>query len=104
MVKRQVEIDDTLQECVDSAIEEVKAELLSYLEQNPDTSETPDMGNDLDYSGTIHEIIDGAVPIYTAEIRDIFYLHGDDVEQAFDDAGIGPRKMMTAGRWAERLQ
>ncbi len=92
MTKRTVEIDDTLQGCVDSAIESVKDALIEYLDQNPDTDETPDMGNDLDYSGTIHEIIDGSVPIYTAEIRDIFYLHGDDVEQAFDDAGFGEKK------------
>ena len=92
MTKRTVEIDDTLQDCVDEAIDAVKDELLSYLEENPGTDETPDIGNDLDYRGMIHEIIDGAVPIYTAEIRDIFFLHGDDVEQAFDDAGIGTKE------------
>ena len=92
MNTRTIQIEDTLQDCVDSAIEDVKAELLSHLEQNPDTDEAPDLGNDLDYSGAIHEIIDGSVPIYNAEIADIFYLHGDDVEQAFDDAGIGEKK------------
>lgn len=92
MTKRTVEIDDTLQDCVDSAIESVEQELRSFLEQNPDTDETPDMGNDLDYSGAIHEIVDGSVPVYTSEINDIFYLHGDDVEQAFDDAGIGTKE------------
>lgn len=92
MAKRTVEIDDTLQETIDSAIEDVKNELLSYLEQNPDTDETPDIGNDLDYSGAIHEIVDGAVPIYTGEINDLFYLYGDEIEQAFDDAGIGNKE------------
>ena len=90
-MKRTVEIDDTLQDCVDSAIEDVKSELENYLEQNPDTDETPCISNDLDYSGAIHEIIDGSVPIYTSEVNDIFYLHGDDVEQAFEDAGIGSK-------------
>lgn len=90
-MKRTVEIDDTLQDCVDGAIESVKDAMIEYLDQNPDTDKTPDIGNDLDYSGTIHEIIDGAVPIYNAEIADIFYLHGDDVEQAFEDAGIGTK-------------
>lgn len=92
MTKRTVEIDDTLQDCVDEAIEGVEAELRSYLEQNPDTEETPDLGNDLDYSGAVHEIVDGAVPIYTAEIEGLFYLHGDEIEQAFDDAGIGSKE------------
>lgn len=88
-MKRTVEIDDTLQECVDSAIDSVKEALIEYLDQNPDTDETPNLGNDLDYSGTIHEIVDGSVPIYTSEISDIMYLHGDEVERAFDNAGIG---------------
>jgi len=88
-MKRTVEINDTLQDCVDSAIESVKDELVSYLDSNPDTDETPDIGNDLDYSGAIHEIVDGSVPIHTREINDIFYLYGDEIEQAFDDAGIG---------------
>lgn len=92
MTKRMYEIDDTLQEHVDSACERVKEELLNYLDSNPDTDELPDLGNDLDYDGSIHEIVDGSVPIWTQEINDIFYLHGDEVEQAFDDAGIGEKK------------
>ncbi len=89
------EIEDTLQGRVDSAIEDVKQELLSYLESNPDTDATPCISNDLDYSGAIHEIIDGSVPICTKEIKDIMYLHGDAVNQAFDDAGLGSRD----GKW-----
>lgn len=90
-MKRNIEIDDTLGDCVQSAIDEVKEELLSYLTDNPDTEKTPCISNDLDYSGRIHEIIDGSVPIYTQEITDIFYLHGDDCEEAFDNAGIGDK-------------
>lgn len=90
-MKRTIEIDDTLQDRIDSAIADVKQELLNHLEQNPDTDELPDIGNDLDYSGAIHEIIDGSVPIYTKEIDDTFYLYGSEIEQAFDDAGIGEK-------------
>lgn len=89
MIKRTVEIDDTLQERVDSAIDDVRAELMSYLEQNPDTDETPDLGNDLDYSGAIHEIVDGSVPIYTKEIEDTWYLYASELEEAYDNAGFG---------------
>jgi len=90
MGKLQIEIEDTLQECVDGAIEEVQAHMLEWMKENkPD--DCPCIGNDLDYSGRVHEIIDGSVPIYTHEIRDIFYLHGDRVEQAFDDAGCGDK-------------
>ena len=90
-MKRTIEINDNLQEWVDGAIADVKEALLDFLNDNPDTDETPDWGNDLDYSGRLHEIIDGAVPIYTADIDAAFYLHGDEIEQAFDDAGIGSK-------------
>lgn len=89
-MKRTVEIEDTLQERVDSAIEDVKQELENYLAENkPD--KLPDWG-DLDYSGALHEIIDGSVPIYTHEIDSTFYLYGNEIEQAFDDAGIGSKE------------
>lgn len=88
-MKRTVEIEDTLKERVESAIEDVKNELLAYLEQNPDTDETPCINNDLDYSGAIHEIVDGAVPIYTGEIDDTWYLYGRALEIAYENAGIG---------------
>jgi hypothetical protein len=55
-------------------------------------SKTPCLNNDLDYSGAIHEIIDGSVPIYTKEIEDTFYLYGNEIEQVFDDAGIGNKE------------
>lgn len=88
-MKRTVEIEDSLSDRVDGAIEDVKAALLSYLEDNPDTDETPDLGNDLDYSGTIHEIVDGSVPIYTREIEDTWYLYASELEEAYENAGVG---------------
>jgi hypothetical protein len=89
MPKRTVEIEDTLQERVSEAIEEVREELLNYLTENPDTEDTPDLGNDLDYSGAIHEIVDGSVPIYTSEITDTWFLHGSELEEAYENAGFG---------------
>lgn len=91
MTKRNIEIEDNLDEIVEGAIEEVKEELLEFLKANPDTDETPCISNDLDYSGRIHEIIDGSVPIYTKEQNDLWYLYGNEFEQAFDDAGIGEK-------------
>ena len=91
-MKRTIEIEDTLQDCVDRAIDMVKDELLSHLDQNPDTWKTPDLGNDLGSSGAIHEIIDGSVPTHTKDIKDIFYLNGEEIEEAFDNAGIGTKE------------
>lgn len=88
-MKRTIEIEDSLQERTDSAIDDVRAELLSYLEQNPETDELPCLNNDLDYSGAIHEIVDGSVPIYTHEIESTWFLYGSDLESAYNDAGCG---------------
>lgn len=88
-MKRQIEIDDTLQDRVNSAIDDVKQELLNFLEANPDTDDVPDLGNDLDYSGAIHEIVDGSVPIYTKEIKDTWYLYASELEEAYENAGCG---------------
>ena len=88
MSKKTIEIDDTLEERLESAIEDVKNELESYLDDNEPDS-LPCLQNDLNYSGAIHEIIDGSVPIYTKEINDAWYLHGSELEQAYDDAGVG---------------
>lgn len=88
-MKRTMEIQDTLAERVESATDEVKEALLEYLNENPDTDSTPDYGNDLDYDGRMHEIVDGSVPIYTSEINDTWYLYGSDLEEAYENAGVG---------------
>jgi hypothetical protein len=89
MAKRMIEVDDVLNEQVDSAIDDVKQALLDYLEENPDTDSLPCLNNDLDYSGGIHEIIDGAVPIYTSDIEAAWYLYGSELEEAYENAGCG---------------
>lgn len=88
MTKRQVEIDDVLPDCVEQAIEEVNSALRDYIkDEQPDRC--PDLGNDLDYDGTIHEIIDSSVPIWTSEIEAAWFLHGRDLETAYENAGVG---------------
>ena len=49
---RSIEIQDTLKERVDGAIDDAKAELLRYLNENT-PEELPDLANDLDYSGAV---------------------------------------------------
>jgi hypothetical protein len=88
MSKITIEIEDTLQDRVDSAIEDVKDELLRYCDES-EPDKLPCISNDLDYSGTIHEIVDGSVPIYTKEISDTWYLHGNALEEAYENAGVG---------------
>lgn len=87
-MKRNVEIEDNLDEIIESAKDDVKDLAVEWIKEN---NEKPDLYDDLDYSGSFHEIVDSVVPIYTGEINDLFYLYGDDFEQAFDNAGIGDK-------------
>ena len=96
MPKRNVEIEDTLQERVEGAIESVKEKLENYIEEN-ESDELPCLHNDLDYSGAIHEIVDGSVPVYTKEIKDTWYLHQQELIEAYEDAGVGDNPMENDG-------
>lgn len=88
MTKITIEIEDSLQERVDAAISEVQDLLKSYVRRN-EPDDLPCLHNDLDYSGDVHAIIDSAVPIHTAEIDATWYLHGRDLEEAYENVGIG---------------
>ena len=95
-MKKTIELDDTLPDRVQSAIDDVRDELLTFCNENePDT--LPDLGNDLDYSGAIHQIVDGAVPICAHEIKTAWFLHGSEIEEACDDAGVGENPMENNG-------
>jgi hypothetical protein len=96
-MKRTIEIDDTLQGRVDNAVDDLKVLLTDYLDENPDTDETPDLYNDLDYDGRFHEIVDGSVPIYTSEIEDTWYLYANDLEEAYENAGVGNNPRENSG-------
>lgn len=87
-MKRTIEINDVLQDQVDSAIEDVRQCLLDYLKEN-DCSELPDLGNDLDYDGSIHQIVDSAVPIYTYDIKCAWFLYENELTEAYENAGVG---------------
>ena len=88
MAKRTVEIEDNLDEIIESVQDDVKELAINWIKEN---GEQPDLYNDLDYNGSFHDIVDGAVPVYTREINDLWYLYGYDFECAFDDAGIGEK-------------
>lgn len=85
---KTIKVNDSLPDRVEVAIDEVKEELIKYLNEN-DPDEVPCISNDLDYSGAIHEIVDGCVPIYTHEIETAWYLHGQELESAYENAGVG---------------
>lgn len=99
MPKITVEINDTLQDRVDEAINEVQDLLKSYARRE-EPEDLPCLHNDLDYSGDVHAIIDSAVPIYTAEIEATWYLHGRELEEAYETVGIGTNPRENDGKTA----
>jgi hypothetical protein len=89
MTKRMVEIEDNLDQIVEDVQSELKDLVVNWIKEN---NTKPDLSNDIDYDGSFHEIVDTAVPIYTGEINDLFYLYGDEFEEAFDNAGCGDKE------------
>lgn len=90
-MKRTVDIEDTLQDRISNATEAVADLLERYRKDNRDINDAPDLDR-LDRSGDVHQIVESSVPVYTREINDLFYLHGDRLEAAFDDAGCGEKR------------
>ena len=93
-MKITVEIDDILDDCVNNAISQVKDELITYLDDNELTECDLDDIND---NGIIHEILDGCVPVYTKQIKDTWYLHGNKLEEAYENSGLGENPMDNNG-------
>lgn len=88
MTKRIVEMDDNLDEIVDQVKEEIRDNFIEYLKENPDTDDWDkyyqDKGND-----AVNEIADSNTPIYNKDIDDLYYLYGDEFDEAYKNAGIG---------------
>lgn len=85
MPKITIELDDDLEERVENAIEEAKEALINYLDQYPNE----DMPGSLDDFCDPHDIADSATPIYTRDIEAAWFLHGDELERAYEDSGLG---------------
>jgi hypothetical protein len=100
--KKTIEIEDVLPDCVQQAIDETRKLLVSWLADSGDVDETepPCLSNDLDYSGGFHEIVDNAVPIWTNQIEAAWYLHGRDLEEAYETYGIGENTRENDGKVA----
>ena len=91
----KIEIDDTLDERCQDALDEIMERAKEYQLENEEET-LPDWET-LDYDGTCHGIIDSTVPIYTAEIKALWYLYGNEFEEAYENAGIGSNPMENDG-------
>jgi hypothetical protein len=83
-MKRQIEIDDTLQERVEQTKLEVKEQFDEIAKENPDYD-----GDDIyqKICDFVVEIVDSNTPIYRFEIDGLHYLYGGELEEAYEDAG-----------------
>jgi len=96
MPKITIELDDDLEERVENAIEEAKEALINYLDQYPNE----DMPGSLDDFCDSHDIADSATPIYTRDIEAAWFLHGDELERAYEDSGLGSNPRENGGQTA----
>lgn len=97
-MKRLIEIDDVLPDRLYCLIHDFKCLVSEYFSDNGD-EEKPEW-SDLDYSGSVHELVDLSVPIYTKQIDDIWYLYKNELESVYENAGIGGSPLENDGMTA----
>tara|TARA_R100001082_G_scaffold1017_1_gene868 strand:- start:10225 stop:10647 length:423 start_codon:yes stop_codon:yes gene_type:complete len=86
-----IKLERDLSDLVSSAIEEIKDSVTwLYLKEGSidETMDKHDIIDVLQYDGTLHEIIDGSVPVYTAELKALMFVHEWALMEAFNDAGM----------------
>ena len=91
-----VEMEDVLPEALEALEDDIEQYVKEWYEDNPGQDEAADY-NKLDYSGRIHELVDGAVPIYTHDIKCAWFLHKSELEEAYENAGVGDNPMDSDG-------
>uniref|UniRef100_A0A6M3LBY1 Uncharacterized protein n=1 Tax=viral metagenome TaxID=1070528 RepID=A0A6M3LBY1_9ZZZZ len=88
MTKRIVEIEDDLDDTVINIKEEILDNFKEYFNENTDIDDFDtyyqDQGCD-----AVHEIADSNTPIYYSEIDGLYYLYGNEFDEAYKNAGIG---------------
>ena len=84
MVKRTIEIDDSLDERVECCKEEILDDFIEYFLENPDISDF-DEYYQAQGCAMCHEICDSNTPIYYSDIDGLWYLYSDFFEEAYKD-------------------
>jgi hypothetical protein len=70
-----VQLTDRLPELIDSAWQDITDLLRDYFVDNG--GDLPCMHNDLDYDGSVSQVIDCKVPIYRNQLNELAYFHHD---------------------------
>lgn len=86
-MKRTIEIEDDLDEIVDGVKEEILDDFIEFIKEN----EIEDFDDYYQKQGCdrVHEICDSCTPIYYSDIDGLYYLYGDEFEEAYKNAGFG---------------
>lgn len=86
-MKRTIEIDDQLPDAIDSAFDDCVDAIKEYYRDDPLPESTIDLHDSLQDDFT--SIFDSAVPVYTYQINCIWLVYGPELEEAYENAGIG---------------
>ena len=84
MVKRTIEINDSLDERVELCKEEILDDFIEYFLENPDMVDFEEyyQAQGCDY---VHECCDSNTPIYYSDIDGLWYLYSSEFEDAYKD-------------------
>ena len=84
MVKRTIEIDDSLDGRVELCKEEILDDFIVYFLENPDMSDFDEyyQAQGYDY---VHECCGSNTPIYYSDIDGLWYLYSGEFEDAYKD-------------------
>ena len=91
MTKRTIEIDDDLDDMVENVKEEIKQSFIDYLKENKGNAKFEDYYQDRGCDD-VHEIADSSTPVYYSDIDGLYYLYGNEFDEAYENAGIGNYK------------
>jgi hypothetical protein len=87
-MKRIIEIEDNLEETINDAKEELLDDFKAYFNDNQDIDDF-DTYYQAQGCDMAHEIADSNTPIYYSEIDSLYYLYGNEFDEAYSNAGIG---------------
>ena len=88
MIKRQIEIEDDLQDRIKDVKYELRENFIDYLKENKDITDF-DTYYQAQGCDVVHELADSSTPIYTSDINGLYYLYGNEFEEAYNNSGIG---------------
>lgn len=88
MTKRTVEIEDDLEERVNDVKDEILDNFKDYFKDNTGISDF-DQYYQAQGCDAVHEFADRSTPIYYSDIDGLYYLYGNEFDEAYNNAGIG---------------